>query len=91
MVSKPPSGRRGQTPRFPEGPYELLLFSEVLTGHENFLLLLDDFKLSFELLQVFFEAKDFHTLKKKKKNLLLEGKTTSHFGECNEKTLNIFS
>lgn len=84
MVSKPPSGRRGQTPRFPEGPYELLLFSEVLTGHENFLLLLDDFKLSFELLQVFFEAKDFHTLKKKK-TYYLKGKQPPTLGNVMRK------
>lgn len=84
MVSKPPSGRRGQTPRFPEGPYELLLFSEVLTGHENFLLLLDDFKLSFELLQVFFEAKDFHTLKKKKP-YYLKGKQPPTLGNVMRK------
>lgn len=85
MVSKPPSGRRGQTPRFPEGPYELLLFSEVLTGHENFLLLLDDFKLSFELLQVFFEAKDFHTLEKKKKTYYLKGKQPPTLGNVMRK------
>lgn len=70
MVSQPLSGCCGQTPHFPEGPYELMLFSEALTGHENFLLLLDDFKLSYEFLQVFFEAKDFHTLKKKKKRYM---------------------
>ena len=68
---------------FFRGSYELTLLSEALKGSKNFWLLLDDLELSYELLQVFFEAKDIHTLKKK---MLHEGKTTSHFGECNEKT-----
>lgn len=82
IISHDISGFSIQILCFPERFCELSLFSEALKRYKNFLLLLDDFKLSYKLPQVFSETKGFHALKK----MLHEGKTTSHFGECNEKT-----
>lgn len=79
------SGFSIEIPCFPERFYELRLFSEALDGYDNFLLLLGVFELSYKLLQVFFEGKDFNWLgEKKKKKKLHEGKPP--FGECHEES-----
>ena len=44
---------------------------------------LANFNLIYKLSLMFVEARDFHALGEKK--VLHEGKTTSHFGKCNEK------
>lgn len=64
LISLELSGFSVEIPCFPERFYELTLFSEALKGYENFLLLLGDSELSHKHSQVFFEAKDFHSLKK---------------------------